>query len=165
MWHVGSWFPDQGLNSCPLQGRVNCWHAREVLCVSYLLFNSFTEVKVAQLCPTLCDPMDYTVHGILQARRLEWVAFPWTKEPGDYSPWGHKELDTTERWILFFPLSLFTRNKLMITGRHSFVNYMTFTLLFFKTTVLFFNSTRLPFKEVSLPFSFSKRVRSAQSST
>ena len=32
------------------------------------------EVKVAQSCLTLCDPMDYTVHGILQARRLEWVA-------------------------------------------------------------------------------------------
>ena len=27
-------------------------------------------------CPTLCDPMDYTLHGILQARILEWVAFP-----------------------------------------------------------------------------------------
>ena len=26
--------------------------------------------------PTLCDPMDYTVHGILQARILQWVAFP-----------------------------------------------------------------------------------------
>ena len=34
-----------------------------------------SEVKLAQLCPTLCDPMDYTVHGILQARILEWVAF------------------------------------------------------------------------------------------
>ena len=33
-------------------------------------------VKITQLCPTLCDPMDYTVHGILQARILEWVAFP-----------------------------------------------------------------------------------------
>ena len=32
------------------------------------------EVKVTQLCPTLCDSMDYTVHGILQARILEWVA-------------------------------------------------------------------------------------------
>jgi len=29
------------------------------------------EVKVAQSCPTLCDPMDYTVHGILQARITE----------------------------------------------------------------------------------------------
>ena len=34
------------------------------------------KVKVAQACPTLCDPMDCTVHGILQARILEWVAFP-----------------------------------------------------------------------------------------
>ena len=31
------------------------------------------KVKVGQLCPTLCDPMDYTVHGILQARILEWM--------------------------------------------------------------------------------------------
>ena len=28
-------------------------------------------VKVAQPCPTFCDPMDYTVHGIHQARILE----------------------------------------------------------------------------------------------
>ena len=34
------------------------------------------EVKVAQSCLTLCDPMDYTVHGILQARKLELVAVP-----------------------------------------------------------------------------------------
>ena len=38
-----------------------------------------SEVKVAQSCPTLCDPMDYTVHGILQARILEWVAFPFSR--------------------------------------------------------------------------------------
>ena len=38
------------------------------------------KVQVAQSCPTLCDPMDYTVHGILQARTLEWVPFP---PPGD----------------------------------------------------------------------------------
>ena len=37
------------------------------------------EVKVVQLCPTLCDPMDYTVHGILQAGILEWVAFPFSR--------------------------------------------------------------------------------------
>ena len=33
------------------------------------------KVKVAQSCLTLFDPMDYTVHGILQARILEWVDF------------------------------------------------------------------------------------------
>ena len=35
-----------------------------------------SESEVVQSCPTLCDPMDYIVHGILQARILEWVAFP-----------------------------------------------------------------------------------------
>ena len=34
----------------------------------------FECVKVTQSCPTLWDPMDYTVHGILQARILGWVA-------------------------------------------------------------------------------------------
>ena len=34
-----------------------------------------SKVEVAQLCQTLCHPMDYTDHGILQARILEWVAF------------------------------------------------------------------------------------------
>ena len=32
-----------------------------------------------QSCPTLCDPMSYTVHGILQARILEWVTFPFSR--------------------------------------------------------------------------------------
>ena len=36
-------------------------------------------VKVTQWCLTLCDPMDYTVHGILQARILEWVAIPFSR--------------------------------------------------------------------------------------
>ena len=33
------------------------------------------EVKVAQSSLTVCDPMDYIVNGILQARTLEWAAF------------------------------------------------------------------------------------------
>ena len=37
------------------------------------------KVKVAQLCLTLRDPMDYTVLGILQARILEWLAFPFSR--------------------------------------------------------------------------------------
>ena len=51
------------------------------------LSNRLYEVKVlvVQLCPTLCDPMDgrlprSSVHGILQARILEWQPFP---TPGD----------------------------------------------------------------------------------
>ena len=37
------------------------------------------KMKVTQLCLTLCDPVDYPVHGILQARILEWVAFPFSR--------------------------------------------------------------------------------------
>ena len=39
----------------------------------------FPWVSKSQSCLTLCDPMDYTVHGILQVRILEWVAFPFSK--------------------------------------------------------------------------------------
>ena len=38
------------------------------------------KVKAAQSCPTLCDPMDYTVREILQPRILEWVTFRFSRE-------------------------------------------------------------------------------------
>ena len=42
-------------------------------------------VKLLQSCSILCDPIDwsppgFSVHGILQARKLEWVAMPSSKE-------------------------------------------------------------------------------------
>ena len=37
------------------------------------------KVKVAQSCPTLWDPMDYTVQGTLQARILAWPSFPFSR--------------------------------------------------------------------------------------
>jgi len=40
---------------------------------------SLIMLKVTQSCLTLCDPTNYTVHGILQARALEWVAFPFSR--------------------------------------------------------------------------------------
>ena len=49
-------------------------------------------VKVVQWCPTLCGSMDYTVHGILQARILEWVAFPFSRgssRPRDQTQVSH----------------------------------------------------------------------------
>ena len=47
---------------------------------------STVKVLVAQLCPTLCEPMNYSppgssVHGIFQARILEWVAIPFSRRP------------------------------------------------------------------------------------
>ena len=41
--------------------------------------SSHVKVKVTQSCLTLWDPMEYTMHGILQARILEWEAYPFSK--------------------------------------------------------------------------------------
>ena len=54
--------------------------------------------KSLQLCPTLCDPMDYSppgssVHGILQARILEWVAMP--------SPWDLPSSGNKPTFLMF----------------------------------------------------------------
>ena len=53
-----------------------------------LLFCHMKWSEVAQLCPTLCDPMDCSllrssVHGILQARILEWVAISFSRDLPD----------------------------------------------------------------------------------
>ena len=48
----------------------------------------FSEVKVTQSCSTLCDCVDCIVHGILQPRILEGVAFPFSR--GSY---------VTIRWL------------------------------------------------------------------
>ena len=50
------------------------------------------KVLVAQSCPTLCDPRDCSlpgssVHGILQARILEWVAIPFSRGPSQPRDW------------------------------------------------------------------------------
>ena len=68
------------------------------------------KVKIAQSCLTLCDPVDYRVHGILQARILEWVAFPFCRissQPRDrtqvsyiargfFTSWAAREAPYTE---------------------------------------------------------------------
>ena len=46
--------------------------------------NVAEKVKITQLCLTLCDSVDYIVHGILQARIVEWVAFPFSR--GSFQP-------------------------------------------------------------------------------
>ena len=45
------------------------------------------KVKVAQSYPTLWNPMDYTVHGILQARILEWVAISFSRGSSQSRNW------------------------------------------------------------------------------
>ena len=60
--------------------------------VAIHLASVIEKVKVSQSCPTLCNPIDYTVHGILQARILEWVAFPFSRgssQPRDQTQDSH----------------------------------------------------------------------------
>ena len=62
----------------PVQSPVECLQASKktdwniVMCLSILKVKG----KVVQSCLTLYHPMDYTVHGILQARILEWIVLP-----------------------------------------------------------------------------------------
>ena len=71
----------------------------------------WSEVKWKSLsCVWLCDPTDYTVHGILQARILEWVAFPFSRgfsQPRDrtqvsciaggfFTSWATREVQTVK---------------------------------------------------------------------
>ena len=54
---------------------LTCFYLMGVLEMGQL----YCEMKVCQSCLTLFNPMDYTVHGFLQARILEWVAFPFPR--------------------------------------------------------------------------------------
>ena len=77
-------------NSLLRKFRLFVFYTSKIVCLFFFSPNSITfsfvffrpvslKVKVTKSCPTLCDPMDYTVHGILQARILEWVAFPFSR--------------------------------------------------------------------------------------
>ena len=111
----------------------------------YSLKSVKMKVLVAQPCLTVCDPMDSSppgssVHGILQARTLGWVAMPfsgWSSWPrwqptpvvllgkfhrqrnfvAGYSPWGSKESDMTEHTMYFW--TFFQNPGKRIQFRHS----------------------------------------------
>ena len=72
---VGSLFPLQRIFLIQ-ESNWGLLHCRRIL---YRVIREALKVKVAQSCPTLCYPMDSTVHGILQARIMEWVDFPFSK--------------------------------------------------------------------------------------
>ena len=56
-----------------------CSYAAEAANFSALDSSMKAKVLVAQLCPTLFDKVGCTVHGILQARILEWVAISFSR--------------------------------------------------------------------------------------
>ena len=80
----------------------------KLLCHSWLMYAMISKyhnnlrakwVKVIQSCPTLCDPVAYTVHGILQARILEWVAIPFSG--GSSQPRNQTHVSYIGRQILY----------------------------------------------------------------
>ena len=81
--------------------------------LNWTFFPSFkVKVKVTELYLTLCNPMVYTVHGILQARIMEWVAFPFSRRssqpkgqtqvsciPGRFfTSWATREVPCFKSW-------------------------------------------------------------------
>ena len=77
-------FPTQGSNP----------HLLRFLHCGWILYHRATtqSAKSKSLSRTLCGPMDCTVHGILQARILEWVAFPFSRgssQPKDQTQVSH----------------------------------------------------------------------------
>ena len=72
--------------------------------ISGLEFPPVVHAKLLQLCPTLCNPMDYSppgssVYGILQARILEWGAGPTTR-CGQFTHTAHIPANTAKANIL-----------------------------------------------------------------
>ena len=96
------------------------------------------ESEVAQLCPTLCDPMDCklprsSVHEIFQTRVLEWVAISFSRESSQtrdwtqvshivgrrFTIWATREVE--HNWVVFFNNNLtFEFNPANATQCHSF---------------------------------------------
>ena len=98
---LSSWRWRTSIQLAKTRPGVDCGSDHELLIAT-------NEMKVTQSCPTLCNPMDYTVHGILQARILELVAFPISRgysQPTDqtqvsciagrfFTNWGIREIAT-----------------------------------------------------------------------
>ena len=83
--------------------RICTWEDLIGSCSISHLLKVKVQVQVAQSCPTLCDPMDCTVHGILQARILGWVAFPFSRGSSQPRDWtlDCKLSEDRGLWILF----------------------------------------------------------------
>ena len=84
--------------------------------------NTFFKVKVLvpQLCPTLCDPMDCSppgssVHGILQARALEWVAMPFSRESSQPRDWTWVSCIVDRFFIIWATLKKNTHNMEVVS--------------------------------------------------
>jgi len=80
------------------------WTDSVFVCLFLTYFTLWVFAKSLQSCPTLCDPMDcslpgFSVHGILQARTLEWVAISFFNA----WKWKVKVKSLSRVWLLATP--------------------------------------------------------------
>ena len=78
-------------------------------CIGLWVILKWSEVKVAQSCLTLCDPMDCAVHRIFQAGILEWVVVPFSR--GSSQPRNRTQVSQIEggfftSWATNYPKTL-----------------------------------------------------------
>ena len=99
------------------------------------------KVKVTQLCPTLCDPMDCSlpgssVHGILQARILEWLAIPFSRG----SSWPRDRTQVSHIVGRFFTVWT-TREALLLVLLFLFTLFLSFSNsdLFYSCLCILYN--------------------------
>ena len=81
------------------------------LALTHLFTSPCVKVKVSHSCLSLCNPMDYTVHEILQARIPDWVALPFSRgssQPRDWTQVSHIAGGFFTNWAIREALSLYT---------------------------------------------------------
>ena len=77
------------------------------------------KAHVAQSCLTLCNPTDFTAHGILQARILEWVAFPFSRgfsQPRDWTQVSCTEGGFFTSWATRLPNNTIVGSLSLLQG-------------------------------------------------
>ena len=67
--------------------KINPWMLKPFSCKVNNLWKLWINVKVAQSCLPLWDPVECTVHGILCTRILEWVAIPFSRGSSQRRDW------------------------------------------------------------------------------
>ena len=133
--------------TCPGWYSLSFFSVRVGVCVCVCVCVHVHALMCTQLCLTLCVPMDWSslgsyVHGILQARILEWVAIPFPREfsqPRDQTPVYHNAGKFLMTWA--------TREA---EYRHTKTKHSNMMLLIFIIFKLFLSNLecrfQLPFK-------------------
>ena len=112
---------------CPTVGSVQWEQLCEKLVFYFSVKVSHKKKKKSFSPVRLCNPMDYIVHGILQVRILEWVAFPLLQgifptqgsNPGLPHCWWILSTEQTINSGILFPYDTYQKTRLPPCGRNT----------------------------------------------